>query len=53
VPETKTNEEEWRAFLNASLPTEGLEHRQLTLKGREEPVDVVVLGAAAPVEARA
>jgi adenylate cyclase len=37
----------------ASLPTAGLEQRQLTLKGREEPVDVVVLGAAAPIEASA
>jgi len=30
----------------ANLPTDGLEHRRLELKGREEPVDVVVLGRA-------
>ena len=34
----------------AGLDTAGLEHRRLQLKGREEPVEVVVLGAsAAPI----
>ncbi len=45
VPQPRTTDAMWRAFLAGEI--EGIERRTLALKGREEPVDVVVLGAQA------
>ncbi|MFL5777470.1 MAG: hypothetical protein ACJ761_00875 [Chloroflexota bacterium] len=38
---------------HAALPTDGLEARQLELRGRSEPIDVVVLRATEGVTAGA